>query len=113
MDRVLSSSLSKYQQATGDTPQTINVVPQQVVQQQGTATLRDALRNVAFGRGSTGGVVNHASKTPEVNRIISADLQFATDATRRAASDFNTPLGVSAAFRLNVFFAVGSYSLRI
>jgi outer membrane receptor for monomeric catechols len=62
MDRVLSSSLSKYQQATGDTPQTINVVPQQVMQRQETATLRDALRNVAFGRGSTGGVVNQGEQ---------------------------------------------------
>ncbi len=167
---VLSSSLSKYQQALSDTPQTIDVVPQKVMQQQGTTTLRDALRNVAgislaageggsqgdnltirgftarndlfidgmrdfgsyyrdpfntqevevlqgpssvtFGRGSTGGVVNQASKTPELSRIISADLQFGTDATRRATVDLNAPLGSSIAFRLDAMGDIGDVAGR-
>src|SRR6185437_6719664 len=60
--------------------------------------------SVTFGRGSTGGVVNQASKTPDLNRHLSAGLQFGTDATRRAALDMNVPipaLGSGAAFRLN------------
>ena len=40
-------SLSKYTQPILDTPQTINTVSQQVMKEQGTTTLRDALRNVA------------------------------------------------------------------
>jgi catecholate siderophore receptor len=42
-----SLSLSKYTQLILDTPQTINTVSQKVMQEQGTTTLRDALRNVA------------------------------------------------------------------
>ena len=40
-------SSPKYSQALLDTPQTINVVPKHVLEDQGTTTLRDALRNVA------------------------------------------------------------------
>ena len=39
--------LTKYSQPVLDTPQTISVVPQHIMQEQGTTTLRDALRNVA------------------------------------------------------------------
>jgi catecholate siderophore receptor len=41
------ASVPKYTQVLRDTPQTVNVIPQQVLQDQGTTTLRDALRNVA------------------------------------------------------------------
>ena len=170
---ILASSLSKYQQALTDIPQTVSVVSNQVLQQQGSTTLRDALRNVAgislaageggaqgdnltirgftarndlfidgmrdfgsyyrdpfnteevevlqgpssvtFGRGSTGGIVNQASKTPNLNRFISADLQFGTDATRRAAIDLNVPLpklGSGAAFRLNAMGDIGGVAGR-
>jgi catecholate siderophore receptor len=40
-------SLPKYTQSTLDTPQTIGVVSQQVMQEEGNTTLREALRNVA------------------------------------------------------------------
>ena len=40
-------SLTKYSQPVLDTPQTVSVVPQHIMQEQGTTTLRDALRNVA------------------------------------------------------------------
>jgi len=39
--------LAKYSQPVLDTAQTINVVPQHVMEEQGVTTLRDALRNVA------------------------------------------------------------------
>lgn len=169
----LSSSMPKYQAETLNTPQTIDVVPQAAMQQQGTTTLRDALRNVAgislaageggaqgdnltirgftarndlfidgmrdfgsyyrdpfntqeievlqgpssvtFGRGSTGGVVNQASKTPELNQFISADLQFGTDTTRRAVIDWSAPvpkLGKGTAFRLNAMGTIGNVAGR-
>lgn len=170
---VLSSSLPKYEQPLLDIPQTVGVVPQQVLAEQGATTLRDALRNVAgislaageggsqgdnltirgftarndlfidgmrdfgsyyrdpfnteevevlqgpssvtFGRGSTGGVMNQASKTPELNHFLSADLGFGTDATRRATIDLNTPvprLGSGAAFRLNAMGNIGGVAGR-
>jgi catecholate siderophore receptor len=37
----------KFTETLTETPQTISVIPQQVLQDQGTTTLRDALRNVA------------------------------------------------------------------
>src|SRR5262249_16494410 len=43
----LSTSISKYSEPIRDTPQTVNVVSQQVMAEQNTTTLRDALRNVA------------------------------------------------------------------
>jgi catecholate siderophore receptor len=43
----LAESSAKYSQPITDTPQTINEVPRQVLDQQGVSTLRDALRNVA------------------------------------------------------------------
>jgi len=43
----LSTSMPKYQGGALNTPQTINVVPRETMEQQGTTTLRDALRNVA------------------------------------------------------------------
>ncbi len=170
---VMGTSMPKYQLPTLDTAQTIGAVSQQTMEQQGTTTLRDALRNVAgislaageggsqgdnltvrgftarndlfidgmrdfgsyyrdpfnteevevlqgpssvtFGRGSTGGVVNQASKTPDLNQYMAAGLQFGTDATRRATLDLNVPvpqLGSGAAFRLNAMGDIGDVAGR-
>ncbi len=170
---VISSSLPKFQLPAIDTPQTINSVQQQTLQQQGTTTLRDALRNLAgislaageggaqgdnltvrgftarndlfidgmrdfgsyyrdpfntqevevlqgpssvtFGRGSTGGVVNQASKTPNLNQFVAIGTQFGTDNTRRATVDVNIPipqLGEGAAFRLNAMGDIGDIAGR-
>jgi catecholate siderophore receptor len=150
----------KYSELLRDTPQTISVIHDQTMQQQGVNTLRDALRNVAgislaageggaqgdnltirgfsgrndiflegmrdfgshyrdpfnyqsvdvlqgpssmtFGRGSTGGVVNQQTKTPEALKFISGTLQFGSDLTHRITADVNGPLGQTSAFRLNV-----------
>ncbi|HEY1462500.1 MAG TPA: TonB-dependent siderophore receptor [Terriglobales bacterium] len=43
----LQETLAKLTQALVDTPQSIDVVPQHIIQDQGATTLRDALRNVA------------------------------------------------------------------
>jgi catecholate siderophore receptor len=157
----INSSLPKFQQPLQDLPQTVTVVSQLTMQQQGVTTLRDSLRNVAgislaageggsqgdnltirgftarndlfidgmrdfgsyyrdpyntqevevlqgpesvtFGRGSTGGVVNQASKLPGLDRFVETDLLFGTDATRRGTLDLNLPisgLGTGASFRL-------------
>ncbi len=154
---------AKYTAPILDTPQSISVVPEKVMSQQNTTTLRDALRNVAgislaagegssqgdnltirgfsarndifldgmrdfgsyyrdtfdqqdvqvlegptaitFGRGTTGGVVNEVSKTPEMTRLIDGNATAGSDLTRRLALDLNEPLarlGPGAAFRLNV-----------
>jgi catecholate siderophore receptor len=153
-------SSPKYTELLRDTPQTISVIDEKILQQQGVNTLRDALRNVAgislaageggaqgdnltirgfsarndifldgmrdfgsyyrdpfnyervdvlqgptsmtFGRGSTGGVVNQESKTPEAAKFVSGTLQFGSDLTRRITADVNEPIGPTSAFRLNV-----------
>jgi catecholate siderophore receptor len=151
---------AKYSAPVLDTPQTITAIPQEVMEQQGVTSLRDALRNVAgislaagegsaqgdnltirgfsarndlyidgirdfgsyyrdpfdtqeievlqgpssvtFGRGSTGGVVNQASKTPNLAGYLSGSINFGTDLTRRAALDIDKPLSAHAAFRVNL-----------
>jgi catecholate siderophore receptor len=158
----LSTSMPKFQAPLLNTPQTINIVGQQTMTQEGVTMLRDSLRNVAgislaageggaqgdnltvrgftarndlfidgmrdfgsyyrdpfntqevevlqgpssvtFGRGSTGGVVNQATKIPDLNRFANIGLQFGTDATRRVTADVDVPFhafGEAAAFRVN------------
>ena len=61
--------------------------------------------SVAFGRGTTGGVLNQATKTPERESFVKGTANLGTDLTERATLDVNEPmpaLGDGAAFRLNV-----------
>jgi catecholate siderophore receptor len=61
--------------------------------------------SILFGRGSTGGVVEQNSKTPNLTQSISASLSGGTNDLARATADINTPidgLGTPAAFRLNL-----------
>jgi len=156
-------SLTKYTQPILDTPQSITVISNQQMSDQGVTTMRDALRDVpgisiaageagaqgdsmtlrgftarndiyldgmrdfgsyyrdafdwdqvevlegpssiAFGRGSTGGVVNQVSKMPENYREITGDLSYGTDQRNRETVDINQPiphLAPGAAVRLNV-----------
>ena len=46
-DTVLQDTLPKYTQPLVETPQSIDVIPQHIIQDQGATTLRDTLRNVA------------------------------------------------------------------
>jgi outer membrane receptor for monomeric catechols len=48
------SSLSKFPEPLKDTPQSITIVPQKIIEEQAGSTLRDALRNVT-GIGVTAG----------------------------------------------------------
>jgi catecholate siderophore receptor len=71
--------------------------------------------SVTFGRGSTGGVVNQATKVPGLTRFISGDVDFGTDLTRRVALDIDLPLpplGKGAAFRLNLMGNEGNVAGR-
>ena len=71
--------------------------------------------SVTFGRGSTGGVVNQATKTPGLTRFISGDVDFGTDLTRRVTLDIDQPLpslGKGAAFRLNLMGNEGNVAGR-
>ncbi|HEY4415807.1 MAG TPA: TonB-dependent siderophore receptor [Verrucomicrobiae bacterium] len=140
-------ALPKFTEPLRDTAQSITVVPREVMDDQNTTTLRDALRNVAgisiaageggsqgdsltlrgftarndifldgmrdygsyyrdpfnyesvdvlegpesvmFGRGSTGGIINQQSKTPELDSFVAGTLSFGTDLTRRGTVDVN------------------------
>ncbi len=58
---------------------------------------------VAFGRGSTGGVVNQESKVPQATPHVEVMSQFGTNLERRVAVDVNEPLpklAGGAAFRV-------------
>jgi catecholate siderophore receptor len=71
--------------------------------------------SVTFGRGSTGGVVNQATKTPGLGSFISGDIDVGTDLTRRVALDIDRPLpslGKGAAFRLNLMGDEGNVAGR-
>ncbi|HEY9284350.1 MAG TPA: TonB-dependent siderophore receptor, partial [Pyrinomonadaceae bacterium] len=158
-------SSTKYTGPLRDIPQTITVIPRQLIEQQGATTLRDVLRNVPgltmtageggapagdnltlrgfsarndvfvdgvrdlgpqsrdpfnleqvevvkgpgsayTGRGSAGGAINLASKSPTLAPSFGGTLLFGNDDTRRVTADINTPLarlglGPRAAFRLN------------
>jgi catecholate siderophore receptor len=61
--------------------------------------------SVTFGRGSTGGVINQESKSPQSRPFVVMEGDFGTDLTRRFSADINEPidqLGQGAAFRLNL-----------
>lgn len=155
-------SLSRYTQPLNDTPQSINVVPRQLMEDENITQTREALRNVpgislgageagaqgdnltlrgfsarndfyldgmrdfgsyyrdpfflesievlkgpasvAFGRGSTGGVINQVSKQPGLAPITAGSVTFGTDGTKRITADINRAIDSipGAAVRLNI-----------
>ncbi len=157
-----TSSLGKNTQPLVETPQSIVILPQQLIQDQGVTQMRDVLRNVSgisiaagegssqgdnltirgfsarsdffldgmrdfgsyyrdpfnlqevevlqgpaslmFGRGSTGGAINQATKLPLESPLDEATFAVGSDATRRATADISRPLEFApgAGFRLNV-----------
>jgi catecholate siderophore receptor len=152
--------LDKLPEEIKDTPQSIDVIPLHVMQEQGVASLQDALKNVPgitlnageggahgdtvnlrgfsasddfyldglrdtgtyfrdtfntealeivegpastlFGRGSTGGVINQVSKTPELQPLDELRLSASDAPGYRATADINTVLSDDAAFRINL-----------
>jgi catecholate siderophore receptor len=141
-----------------NTPQSINVVPAEVIREQGVSNLQDALKNVPgitlnageggahgdlvnlrgfsagddffldglrdtglytrdafdydavevykgpastlFGRGSTGGVINQVTKSPELRPINDATFALGTNDEVRGTADINAVLGDSSAIRV-------------
>ena len=152
------ASLDTLPQKILDTPQSINVVPLEVIRQQGVSNLQDALKNVPgitlnageggthgdlvnlrgfsagddffldglrdtglytrnsfdydavevfkgpastlFGRGSTGGVINQVTKTPELYPVDDATFALGTNDEVRATADINAVLGATSAVRV-------------
>lgn len=159
-------SSPKYLEPLRDIPQTLTVIPQGMIEQQGATTLRDVLRNVTgisiqagegggglpgdnlairgfaarsdifvdgvrdfgaysrdpynveqvevvkgpaslyAGRGSTGGSLNLASKSPNLGVSHTAAFSAGTDEFSRATVDVNQPLqGIDgSALRLNLMW---------
>ena len=61
--------------------------------------------SILFGRGSTGGVMEQDSKTPQLEQFINGSVSGGTNALARATADVNIPidgLGTPAALRINV-----------
>jgi catecholate siderophore receptor len=54
-----------------------------------------------FGRGSTGGVVNQVSKTPQLQDFARGSIVGGTNSELRGSADFNYQFMDSAAFRVN------------
>jgi catecholate siderophore receptor len=55
-----------------------------------------------FGRGSTGGLVNQVSKTPQLAAAYSGILSAGNGSFGRATADLNQPLSATSAVRLNL-----------
>jgi catecholate siderophore receptor len=71
--------------------------------------------SILFGRGSTGGVVEQDSKTPQLERFISASASGGTNSLGRAVGDVNIPiegLGTPAALRANVMVSTNGVADR-
>ncbi len=71
--------------------------------------------SVLFGRGSTGGAINQATKQPQREPLTSLALNVGSDETVRATADFGRPLallGDTSAFRLNVLAHDGEVTDR-
>jgi len=61
--------------------------------------------SMVFGRGSTGGVINQASKQPLATSLRKLNINIGNASTYRVTTDINVPLpqlGDDAAFRLNL-----------
>jgi catecholate siderophore receptor len=56
---------------------------------------------VYFGRGSTGGVINQVSKTPQAQRFYDVSISGSNGPLGRGTADLNQPLGHDMAVRLN------------
>ncbi len=143
-----------------NTPQSVSVVPREVIDQQGLSSLQDALRNVPgitlnageggthgdqinlrgfaasddffldglrdtgfytrdpfdyetieiykgpastlFGRGSTGGVINQVTKSPQLSPLSQVTLTLGSNAEARSTADVNYMLDDTSALRIGL-----------
>ena len=58
--------------------------------------------STAFGRGSTGGVINQSTKKPLDEELRSLHFNVGNAGTRRMTADLNQPISDTASFRLNL-----------
>ena len=71
--------------------------------------------SMIFGRGSTGGVINQASKRPMLDSLTSVSFNGGNDETMRATADIARPLprlGSGAALRVNAMAHQGEVAGR-
>jgi catecholate siderophore receptor len=160
------TSLSKFTESLADTPQSIAVISEALLQDRGVTSLDDALRNVpgitlgagefswqgnnpnirgfnsrndmfldgmrdfgsyyrdpfnlssievlqgpssmAFGRGSTGGVINQTTKQPLMTDTLrSLHVNLGNADVRRVTADINQPFSEGVAGRLNLMYHEG------
>ena len=57
---------------------------------------------LAFGRGSTGGVINQTTKTPGLTSLKEVGVSLGSNGEKRLNGDLNLPIGETSAFRLNL-----------
>ena len=163
--RVMEPSLLKLPDLIKDTPQSITVIPRELMREQAVFSVREALRNVSglslnageggsqgdnltlrgysarndiyldgirdngsytrdvfnlqsievlkgpsatmFGRGSTGGVINQVTKTPERERFYDMSGTIGTGPLGRVTLDFNQPINEQVGVRLNALYYQG------
>ena len=69
---------------------------------------------IAFGRGSTGGVINQESKIPQAAPHATVQAQLGSNLTRRLTADVNKPLAMlgGSAVRLNAMWTNGGVAGR-
>lgn len=60
--------------------------------------------SMAFGRGSTGGVINQSTKVPVEDEIRSLHVNVGNADTRRVTADINQPFSEDVAGRLNLLY---------
>jgi catecholate siderophore receptor len=92
---VPQSSLSKFPEPLKDTPQSITIVPQQLIQEQGGSTLRDALRNVP-GIGIAAGEGGGAQGDGFTLRGYNARNDMYTDGVRESGSYFRDSFNIES-----------------
>jgi catecholate siderophore receptor len=68
--------------------------------------------STAFGRGSTGGVINQVSKTPEKRNFVSGDMALGSSQKERITLDVNQMISNDTAIRVNVMQDESSFSGR-
>ncbi len=81
----------------------------------GSVDVLEGPASVEFGRGSTGGVVNQESKSPELTRFAVFGFQGGTDNRARGTADFDKPIDAipgGTAVRLNLVAEQTGYAGR-
>ena len=168
--RIMEPSLFKFPDLIKDTPQSITVIPQEIMREQAVFSMREALRNVTglslnageggiqgdnltlrgytarndiyldgirdwgsytrdvfnlqsvevlkgpssvmFGRGSTGGLINQVSKTPERAPFYDFSATIGAPLQGRVTMDLNQPFSDQMAVRLNTMYYQGEVAGR-